>query len=59
MTKKLIVNEQSVGSIETDENNIIISVFIHKTIDESIANQIDIVGDTVDPSSKYHTITIK
>lgn len=58
MTKKLIVNEQSVGSIETDENNIIISVFIHKTVDESIANQIDIVGDTVDPSSNYYTITI-
>jgi len=58
MTKKLIVNEQSVGSIEIDENNIIISVFIHKTVDESIANQIDIVGDTVDPSNHYYTIAI-
>ena len=56
--KKLIVNDQSVGSIETDENNIITNVFIHKTVDESIVSQIDIVGDTVDPSSDYHVITI-
>jgi len=56
--KKLIVNDQSVGSIETDDDNIIINVFIHKTVDESITNQINIIGSEDDSSDDYYRVTI-
>jgi len=56
--KKLIVNDESVGSIETDDNNIITNIFIHKTIDESVASQIDVIGNEDDSSDDYYRVTI-
>jgi len=57
-TKKLIVNDESVGSVEIDDNNIIIDVSIHKTVDESTASKINVIGNVDDSSDDYYRTTI-
>jgi hypothetical protein len=57
-TKKLIVNNESVGSIETDENNIITSVFIHKTSDRSLNDNLNLIGIEDNLDTDYYKIEI-
>ena len=56
--KKLIVNNESVGSIETDENNIITNVFIHKTSDQSLNDNLNLIGVEDSLDSDYYEIEI-
>lgn len=56
--KKLIVNKESVGSIETDENNIIINVFIHKTLDQSLNDNLNLIGVEDNLNEDYYEVEI-
>lgn len=55
---KLIIDEESVGSVSVDSNGIISNIFIHKTVSKETLEKIsenDPLGEKIN-SEKYHII---
>lgn len=56
---KLLVNNQSVGSITIDTDGNIVSVFVHKTIENSIKTIVDnqnLIGTKISERDYYNLI---
>lgn len=56
---KLLVNNQSVGSITIDTDGNIVSVFVHKTIEDSIKTIVDnqnLIGTKISERDYYNLI---
>jgi hypothetical protein len=56
---KLLVNNQSVGSITIDTDGNIVSIFVHKTIESSIKNMVDdqnLIGKQINERDYYNLI---